>query len=123
MTHTIRPGLNIALLAALLATPAYATRDGAEIQYLLSAIGSSSCTFTRNGTNYRPEEAEDHLRMKYRRAGTRITSAEAFIERLASESSWTGQPYLIRCGINDPTPSGDWLTRKLGEYRRSYSGE
>jgi hypothetical protein len=118
----IRSALIAATLATLWAIPAYATQDDAEIQHLLSAIGSSGCTFTRNGTDHPAQAAEDHLRMKYRHAGSRIGTAEAFIERLASESSWTGQPYLIHCGADQPVPSGDWLGNRLSEFRETRSG-
>jgi hypothetical protein len=118
----IRPALIVAMLAALSAVPAHATRDDAEIQHLLSTIGNSGCTFVRNGTDHPAQAAEDHLRMKYRHAGSRIGTAEAFIERLASESSWTGQPYLIRCGADQPVPSGDWLSHQLREFRETRSG-
>lgn len=117
-----RPALVIAILAALLAGTAYAVDDHAEIQHLLSAIGSSGCTFIRNGQDHPAEEAEDHLRMKYRRAETRITTAEAFIERLASKSSWTGRPYLIRCGADSAVPSANWLTNRLDQFRAARSG-
>ncbi len=44
-------------------------------------------------------------------------SAEQFIDRLASESSWTGKPYTITCeGV--VYPSGDWLHQALQEYRK-----
>ena len=119
----IRSALTAATLAALTAMPAYATHDDVEIQHLLSAIGSSGCTFTRNGTDHAARTAESHLRMKYRRAGTRIETAEAFIEQLASESSWTGQPYLIRCGADEPVQSGDWLGNQLSEFRETHSDE
>jgi len=103
-------------LSAVLSAPATAGDAEAEIQYLLNAVGDSGCTFTRNGTDHTADEAQDHLAMKYRRAGSRVKTADAFIERLASRSSWTGKPYLIRCG-GDSMQSGAWLTERLKAYR------
>ena len=58
----------------------------AEIDYLLSSIGSSDCAFIRNGERYDSRSAEDHLRMKYRRGKRYAPTSEKFIERLASNS-------------------------------------
>lgn len=103
-------------LAVALATPVFAGGSNPEIQYLLDVVGDSDCIFTRNGKDHSAAEARDHLAMKYRRAGSRVRTAEAFIERLASESSWTGKPYLINCD-GESLPSRDWLTRRLSHYR------
>ena len=108
----------ILILTVAWATPTFAATGEQEIQYLLSSIGTSDCTFTRNGTTHTATEAEAHLAMKYRRAGSRVKTPEAFIKHLATKSSWTGKPYSIDCdGIS--TPSGDWLTDKLDGYRSS----
>lgn len=112
----MRIGPIISLLAVVLTAPALATAPDQEIHYLLAAIGDSGCAFTRNGKRHTADEAEAHLAMKYDRAGSRIKTAEAFIDRLASESSWTGKPYLIQCG-EESVHSRDWMTERLERYR------
>lgn len=52
--------------------------------------------FIRNGSAHDGKAAAAHLRMKRRFAGSRIHTANDFIEGLASRSSETGQPYQIR---------------------------
>jgi len=52
--------------------------------------------FIRNGSAHDGKAAADHLRMKRRFAGSRIHTANEFIEGLASRSSETGLPYQIR---------------------------
>jgi hypothetical protein len=52
--------------------------------------------FIRNGSVHDGKAAAAHLRMKRRFAGSRIHTANDFIEGLASRSSETGQPYQIR---------------------------
>lgn len=104
------------LLAAMVSAPAFGASPQEEIQHLLSAIGSSGCTFIRNRKQHSASEAEAHLAMKYKRAGSRIKTAEVFIDRLASDSSWTGKPYVIQCA-DDSTPSRDWLTAELKKFR------
>jgi hypothetical protein len=87
-----------------------------EITGLISAVESSGCVFIRNGDRHDAAEAADHLRLKYRRGKRYADTAEHFIERLASKSSWSGEPYLIECG-GTGEPSGDWLTTALLRIR------
>lgn len=88
----------------------------AEIQHLLDFVAASGCTFVRNGKEHDPADAADHLRLKYRNGARYVNSAEQFIDRLASQSSWTGQAYTVTCdGRTEPT--GQWLHRALREYR------
>ena len=87
-----------------------------EIRYLLSFIAESDCTFVRNGDEYNAEQAAQHLRKKYERGRAYVSSAEQFIARIASASSWTGMPYRVRCS-NETAASGDWLRAALGAYR------
>lgn len=102
---------------ALLALPALASDAAAEIEFLLSTIGSSECSFTRNGKRHDATDAEAHLRMKYKRGRRYADTAERFVERLASKSSMTRKQYLIECPGAEPVPSGDWLMSKLETYR------
>jgi len=88
-----------------------------EINYLLTAVESSGCTFIRNGDDHPSDEAADHLRMKYERAGKRISSAEDFIKRIATKSFLSGKPYAIQCEGAEPEPTGEWLSEQLAEFR------
>jgi len=100
--------------------PAMAIADVAEteVEYLVSTIGASDCTFIRNGKRHSAEDAEDHLRMKYRRGRRYAPTAEKFIERLASESSMSKKPYYIECEGQEAVPSGEWLMARLNDYRQ-----
>ena len=107
------------LLVLALAWPVQAAPEPAaeaEIQYLLAFVADSHCDFIRNGTSHDSADAADHLRLKYRRGSKYAGSAEQFIDRLASESSWTGKPYTVNCG-GRIEPAGDWLRRALADYR------
>ncbi len=105
-----------ALLVVIAAIPARADDGAAAIEYLLTAIGESGCTFIRNGKEYSSEDAESHLRMKYRRGKRWATDAGKFIERLASKSSMSGKPYLMRCEPDGEQPTAEWLEAKLADY-------
>ncbi|MGI9290909.1 MAG: DUF5329 domain-containing protein [Gammaproteobacteria bacterium] len=110
------------LISTLLAgapLPLLADTAESEIKYLLGAIAASGCTFVRNGKEHSSEDASDHLAMKYRRGRKYASTAELFIERLATKSSWTGKPYQVICPDQQPMKSGDWLTTRLKEYRNN----
>src|SRR5678816_1859779 len=112
-------------LAALAATLVFAlagvasaeTSAKREIDHLLNFVATSSCTFVRNGTEYPPDKARDHLASKYQFAGSRITTAEEFIKYLATESSMSGELYHVKCGKTEAL-SGVWLTNELNRYRK-----
>ncbi|UCG71392.1 MAG: DUF5329 domain-containing protein [Chromatiales bacterium] len=103
------------VLLLMLALPALA--EDAEIEFLLTSVEQSGCTFIRNGDAHPPADAADHLRMKYDRAGSRVKGAEQFIDRIASKSSLSGRPYTIQCGDGEPYPTKRWLTERLAEYQ------
>jgi hypothetical protein len=110
---------SIALLVLLAFAPSMVRADqtATEIDYLLSTIGQSDCVFVRNGKEYDAQDAEAHLRMKYRRGKRYAPTTEKFIERLASMSSMSKKPYFIECGEEQRVPSGQWLTNLLSQYR------
>ena len=109
----------MAALAALLISGAAAgvpPDADAEIQSLLAAVATSGCEFERNGDFYPSDQAADHLALKYRRGTRYVSTAEDFIDRLASKSSWSGSPYYVICdGVK--TASGDWLHQQLKVLR------
>jgi hypothetical protein len=99
----------------------HAADVGTEVESLLSAIGSSGCQFIRNGKEYSAPDAEDHLRMKYKKGARYVSTAEDFINRIASKSSWSGKPYQIACPDEVLQPSGQWLTNKLQDLRNMHN--
>jgi len=116
----VRALLCLALLLAL-ATGVTAMADDTaerEIDYLLGFVEKSGCIFVRNGTDHDSADAADHLRLKYSRGSRYVNSAEQFIDRLASESSWSGKPYTVTCDGTTET-AGAWLHRALADYREA----
>ena len=107
------------LLALALLLPATVVADQAEIEieHLITTVGESGCTFVRNGSRHDAEDAASHMRLKYQRGKRYATTAELFIERLASKSSISGELYTIDCPGSNAVPSGEWLTARLNEYR------
>ena len=90
-----------------------------EIDALLSRLETSGCEFNRNGTWYPAGEARGHLlrKLKYLEDRGQVSSAEQFIERAASGSSMSGDPYLVRCGNGAPVQSATWLRSQLQTLR------
>ena len=115
----IRNWPGVLLLTCALALPGVALGEDsdAEVQYLLMFVADSGCTFVRNGDDHDSVDAADHLRLKYNRGRRYTNSAENFIDRLASESSWSGKPYTVTCDGTTET-SAAWLHRALADYRR-----
>lgn len=91
------------------------TEDG-KIQRLIEIIEhQAGLIFIRNGKEYKGAEAATHLQKKWEYARDRINTAEDFIDALASESSMSGKPYIIRLSDGTEILSRDWLTHQLDE--------
>ena len=90
--------------------------ENEEIDYLLTHLAESGCTFIRNGDEHEAKEARDHLEMKYNHARKRIKTAEDFINKIASKSSLSRKPYVVDCG-DVQTLSKQWLEDALAAHR------
>ena len=104
------------LLTAPISQTLGETNTEIEIRLLIHAVRESGCDFDRNGTLYTAERAAEHLELKYARGKRYADSAEAFIERLATGSSWSGEPYWMICD-GTKTRSAEWLVDRLDESR------
>ena len=91
----------------------------AEIEGLLSRLGSSDCQFQRNDSWHTAKEAQAHLQRKldYLIDRDAVSSAEQFIERAASKSSRSGKAYQVQCGKRAPVASSQWLRAQLRVLR------
>jgi Family of unknown function (DUF5329) len=117
--------LNIAGVLSLLVTwttSSFATESAAtkqEIAHLFTALETSNCQYNRNGTWYSAKEASAHLQTKYKYLQDKdlLPSAEKFIDRAATESSFSGKAYQIKCADNVVQASSPWFTALLKKYR------
>jgi len=107
----------VLFLSGLMQSAAGAAEIPVEINYLLTTMGSTDCTFIRNGKEYDAKDAEAHLRMKHKRGQRYASTSEDFIENLASQSSMSKKPYYIACEGKEKVESGAWLMQLLVEYR------
>lgn len=103
------------------ASIAFAQSDAVnqEINTLLSRLESSHCEFNRNGSWYSASKARSHLERKlaYIEARGELKSTEQFIELAATQSSFTGRAYQVRCPSAQAVPSQGWLMSQLEEIR------
>jgi hypothetical protein len=109
----------LGLLATAAAGAAPASSVQTEVNFLLGFVEGSGCEFQRNGTWHSAVAAQVHLRDKYRYLAARdlIDTTEQFIERAATQSSFTGQPYQVRCKGGPTITSKQWLTDELSHMR------
>ena len=91
----------------------------AEIDELISYVGTSGVRFIRNGTEYSGAEGAQHLRYKLAKAGDRVKTTEDFITGVASTSYITGKPYLVKFADGHTQPTGDWLRAHLAGVRKN----
>ncbi|HEY3487954.1 MAG TPA: DUF5329 domain-containing protein [Gammaproteobacteria bacterium] len=120
----MRKGTRIlfALLTCFCSFSVFASAESEqEIAFLFQYLKTSGCTFNRNGTWYSAEKAVEHIQKKYQHLTKKgmIDTTEDFIKKAASESSISGEPYLVKCGNAVPSPSADWFTMELQKYRSS----
>jgi hypothetical protein len=90
-----------------------------EVDFLLGYVEGSGCEFYRNGIWHDPKAAQAHLRDKYRYLVARnlINTTEDFIEKVATQSSFSGQPYKVRCQNGATVATNEWLRVELARFR------
>jgi Family of unknown function (DUF5329) len=90
-----------------------------EIAHLFTTLETSGCQFNRNGSWHDAKEASAHLSTKYKYLQNLnlVPSAEKFIERAATESSFSNRAYQIKCADNVVQSSAPWFTAALVKYR------
>jgi len=93
-----------------------------KINNLLEVIRTSDVTFIRNGDEHSSQEAYRHLQRKLKAAqGSWFSppkeewTAILFIEKVASGSSLSGRPYLVRTNDGKTIEAKSWLEKKLDE--------
>ncbi|HTJ79952.1 MAG TPA: DUF5329 family protein [Rariglobus sp.] len=89
-----------------------------EIEHLLSYVKTiDGAVFIRNGSEHTAIAAEAHLRMKWEKQRSKISSAEKFIELCATQSSISGTPYQIRLKDGQVQPAATLLIAELTRFR------
>ena len=93
------------------------TSEKKKIEFLIAAVENlKEAKFIRNGTEHTGKEAAEHLRMKLKKAGDRVRTADDFIRLCASKSFLSGKPYMIRSTAGKTITSEEFFREKLKEY-------
>jgi hypothetical protein len=102
------------LLMPFGAVAAEPTSEAEKIEALIKHIeGLAEVKFVRNGSPYDAKTAGRFLRAKWDAKQDEIKTAAEFIEKVASMSSTSGKPYLIRFKDGTETKSGEYLKAQL----------
>ena len=87
--------------------------EAKKIEALLTHIEKLDAKFIRNGDEHDAKRAAEFLRVKWERADSDIKSASDFIEKLATKSSTSGKPYMIKFKDGKEVKSGEYLKDEL----------
>lgn len=114
----------VALAVVLFSLPLFAGPSAAgeqdRIRCLISYIeGLKDATFVRNGACYGSKVAAHFLRRKWEANQDKVKTTEDFVSHIASRSSTTGKPYLIRFKNGKEVECGKYLRDVGEEYCRS----
>ena len=102
----------LALRAVVAAPPPH---EMSRIEKLITFVEMrKDIKFVRNGTEYNCTDAAKFLRRKLESTGADVTTARDFIERIASKSSMSGEPYRVKFA------DGKWMlaSQFLGDELR-----
>ncbi len=106
------------------AQPSLSQEERQKIEALILTVENlSDATFIRNDRSYDAASTARFLRGKWRSRESEVRSAEDFIEKVASFSSTTGKPYLIRFRDDRQVQSAVFLREQLAHMKKkSLSG-
>ena len=91
-----------------------------KIESLIKIVAElKDAVFIRNGKEHSAKAAAEHLRKKWDYARKEVKTARDFIDKIASKSHTTGQPYLIRFKDGREVKSGDFLSDRLKEIEKT----
>ena len=78
--------------------PLFALSLEEKIEFLFHEIKTSNCQFERNFIRYTPDEAIEHIKIKYNYYKDEIHNIDDFIKLSATKSMVSGLRYTIICG-------------------------
>jgi hypothetical protein len=103
------------LIPVLLCVNAGATQAPTErerIDAALARMDKSDLVFIRNDSEYTGKAAADHMRSKLKQAGESVKTFDDFVDKVATKSSMSGKPYLVKYKDGSTTELAKWLREK-----------
>ncbi|MES2379972.1 MAG: DUF5329 family protein [Bacteroidota bacterium] len=92
-----------------------------KIEKLIAYLEKSDAVFIRNGKEYPGKEAAEHLRMKRKKAGSKVKTAKDFIDYIASKSSMSGDAYKMKFKNGSIFNTRDVLYNELRKLEKEKS--
>jgi hypothetical protein len=90
-----------------------------KIEALIKHVANlKDARFVRNDTEYDAASAAEFLRRKWKWKASDISTARDFIEKIATVSSTSGKPYLIRFKDGKEVKSGEYLSSELKKLEK-----
>ena len=112
--------LGALICAAQDALAVISATEMARIERLIQYVEAQrDMQFIRNGTAYSCADAAKFMRGKFEMMGDQVTTAQQFIDQIASKSSTTGQPYFVRFADGKTTPAAKFLGDELKRMDRA----
>src|SRR4051812_34506232 len=109
--------ISLALVAPV--TAAEEKTEKQKIEALIKHIDElKDAKFIRNGAEHDAKAAAKFMRVKWERADSEIKTARDFIDKLATTSSTSGKPYLIRLKDGKDQKLGEYLTAELKKIEK-----
>lgn len=94
--------------------------ESQKIERLVEHVATlKGAVFIRNGKEYDARAAAEHLRKKWNYVKDEIKTARDFIDKIATKSSLSGQPYRIRLADGREFKSGEYLHAQLKEIEKA----
>lgn len=107
-------GTVFGLVVMASATAAPPTHELNRIERLIRFVESQKdMKFIRNGSEYTCAEAAKFLRGKLESMGGDVSTAREFIERIASKSSMSGEPYRVKLADGKMMLAAQFLSEEL----------
>jgi hypothetical protein len=105
---------SLLLPVALHATAGPPPHEQTRIERLIAFVESQkNMKFIRNGTEYSCADAAKFLRGKMDSMGAEVNTAREFIERIASKSSMSGEPYQVKFADGKTMLASEFLSQEL----------
>ena len=111
-------GVPLVIVVAMIALPGHAGEkpitDREKIEALISRIERlDGAVFIRNGKEHSARTAAKFLREKWQSKEAEVETATDFIQKVASVSSTSGKPYVIRFKDGTEKKTADYLVAEL----------
>ena len=104
----------LAILPSVAPAQSASAAEKQKIEALIKQVGDlKDAKFVRNGSTYEPATAVRFLRGKWEASDAEVKTARDFIDKVASASGTSGNPYLIRFKDGREIKSQEFLLAEL----------